>query len=337
MHKTVLGHIGGGAFALLMLGCGSDTTDSPDLAAFTPLRLRAEGVHMEKARLGQALYDETALSADGRVACASCHRIADGGDDDRPVSTGIGGQRGGINSPTVLNAFLNFVQFWDGRAADLAEQAAGPVVNPIEMGRENPPWTWDDVVARLASTNDPMGMPYSARFDAVYTDGITQNNVTDAIAEFERTLVTPNDRFDQYLRGDESALNDQEIRGLSLFVSHGCADADCHAGEGLGGTSFQQMGAAADYFALRGGPITEADAGRFNVTGNERDRHFFKVPLLRNIARTAPYFHDGSAASLSEAVTTMAKVQLGLDLPVDEVDAIVAFLRALDGELPSAR
>lgn len=311
-----------------LLGCSSDTEDvamNVDLAPFAPLPLTVD-VDVDKAELGRLLYHDPTLSADGSVACATCHVVAEGGDDGLPTSLGIGGQVGPINAPTVLNAGFNLAQFWDGRAADLAAQAAGPVTNPKEMGDQ----TWDAVVARLEGSDDPTGMPYRERFAAVFgAKGISEQTTTEAIAEFERTLITPNDRLDQFLRGNRDALNEVELTGMSAFVALGCAD--CHFGPALGGEGYTQMNAA--YF--EGREPTGADLGRFNVTKDPADRFVFKTPLLRNIARTAPYFHDGSVKTLEEAVEKMARFQLGVMLAQEDIDAIAAFLRTLDGELPN--
>lgn len=288
-------------------------------AAVTP----PADINREKMLLGRTLFHDTRLSGDNTVSCATCHSMSHGGAEPRVTSTGIRGQVGPINSPTVLNAVFNFVQFWDGRAADLLEQAAGPVTNPIEMGAE-----WPSLLERLRADRE-----YVQTFGAIYGEsGITQENVLDAIVEYERFLVTPS-RFDRWLGGDDAALTDEEQRGLRLFVETGCTT--CHRGRNVGGDSYQKMGLVNDYFARRGGRITEADLGRFNVTHEEEDRHKFKVPTLRNVALTAPYFHDGSERELAGAVRTMAYVQLGRELPDADVSAIVAFLRSLTGEIPA--
>lgn len=276
------------------------------------------GVDARIAALGDDLYHDPILSADGSVSCASCHGLAAGGDDDRPVSVGIRRQEGPINAPTVFNSAHNFVQFWDGRAASLEEQAAGPVENPLEMGAK-----WADVVARVGADER-----YRVRFDELFGGDVSVVTITKAIADFERTLTTPNSRFDKYLKGDMSALTDEEKRGAVLFAESGCMS--CHTGSYFGGESYQKL--AESYFAARGASITDADFGRFNVTGKDEDKHLFKVPMLRNVAVTAPYFHDGAAADLRTAVVGMGEHQLGLDLAADEVDAIVAFLKTLTGE-----
>lgn len=276
-----------------------------------------------KVTLGRRLFHDPRLSGDGTISCASCHSLDQGGADGRRTSTGIRGQIGPINSPTVLNARHNFVQFWDGRAADLAAQAAGPVANPAEMGN-----TWVQVVETLRA--DPS---YVEQFRAAYqATGITEANVRDAIATYEMSLVTPS-RFDRYLGGDRNALTAAEREGLTEFVNAGCTA--CHTGINVGGTMYQKMGLVQNYFQRRGTPLTDADNGRFNVTHAESDRHFFKVPTLRNVALTAPYFHDGAAATLDEAVRTMALVQLGRTLEPAQVQRIVTFLNALTGEIPA--
>lgn len=301
-------------------GSATVAADPRTSGLFVPLPQTVDA-DARKVALGRRLYHDTGLSGDGTLACASCHSIADGGDDGLVVSPGIGGAMGTINSPTVLNAGLNFVQFWDGRAANLEEQAAGPVTNPVEMGAE-----WPNVLAYLRSDQS-----YVAEFSAIYPDGITQAAVTNAIAEFESTLITPS-RYDAWLRGDDNALTAEEQAGFALFNEIGCQA--CHNGVNLGGASYQKMGSVRDYFAERGTPLTDADNGRFNVTQNESDRHFFKVPTLRNVALTAPYFHDGAAETLDEAVATMARVNLGRDLDATQVASIVTFLNALSGEIP---
>lgn len=276
----------------------------------------------QKVLLGRRLFHDTRLSGDNTLSCASCHSLDTGGAEHRRVSTGIRGQQGPINAPTVLNAALNFVQFWDGRAADLAAQAAGPVANPIEMGAQ-----WPEVVQRVRAD-----AAYLAAFaSAGFSDGVTQANITAAIAEYERSLRTPS-RFDRYLLGDDEAITSSERAGYETFKSVGCVT--CHTGAGIGGTSYQRLGAVRNYFADRGN-LTEADNGRFNVTRQENDRHMFKVPLLRNVELTAPYLHDGSQATLPDVVRTMGRYQLGIDLTADQVDNLVAWLKSLTGELPA--
>ena len=279
-------------------------------------------VNMDKVLLGRGLFHDTALSGDGTVACVTCHMLDHGGAEPRKTSTGIGGQVGPINSPSVLNAGYNFVQFWDGRAKDLQEQAAGPVENPIEMGAK-----WDKVVERLKKNQE-----YVASFAKLYADGVTKDNATDAIAEYEKSLITPS-RFDKFLLGDETAITDAEKKGYATFKDAGCTA--CHAGILAGGGMFQKMGLVNDYFKDRGTPVTKADLGRFNVTKDPADKHFFKVPTLRNVELSSPYLHDGSRATLEETVRVMGKYQLGRDLTDAQINSIVTFLKSLTGKLPA--
>lgn len=272
--------------------------------------------------LGRALFHDPLLSKDGTISCATCHVIADGGVDGTPTSQGIYDQWGPINSPTVLNSGYHFVQFWDGRAADLQEQAAGPVEDPLEMGDD-----WDNVVEKLKNNET-----YARIFADLYEDGVTADNATHAIAEFEKTLITPDAPFDLYLKGDKEALNEQERRGLQAFIDTGCIA--CHSGKILSSPNYQKMGAIHDYFADRGGEITDADLGRYTVTQDEADKHMFKVPTLRNVELTGPYMHDGKTETLEEAVRMMAWYQLGKELEQNEIDDITAFLKSLTGEIP---
>lgn len=269
--------------------------------------------------LGDRLFHDPVLSGDGSLSCATCHNLDAGGVDGLETSTGIRDQKGPINAPTVYNAAFSRRQFWDGRAADLEEQAGGPVTNPVEMGGN-----WPDIIAALKANPT-----YVEAFAKVYADGITQKGVQQAIAAFEKTLITTDSPYDAYLLGDENALDEQAKRGLALFEKLGCPK--CHAGPSLGGQSFEYMGLKQDYFAKRGHP-TEADLGRYNFSKREADRHKFKVPTLRNIAQTAPYFHDGSVSSLPEAVRVMAQVQLGVTLTDEQTNELVAFLNALTGK-----
>jgi len=278
----------------------------------TPIPLHMK-VNEAKAKLGRELFFDTMLSKDKTINCATCHNLQEGGDDNLPHSFGIYGQEGPISSPTVYNAVFNFRQFWDGRAADLQEQAAGPVENPKEMG-----FTFKELIPRLEHTH------YKAEFDAIYNDGITKANITDAIAEYEKTLITPNSPFDRYLRGDKDALTKEQKEGYELFKTKGCIS--CHQGVNVGGNMYNKFGIYED--------SNSSSLGRYNVTHKERDKYYFKVPSLRNIARTAPYFHDGRTYDLKVAVYTMAKYQLGRKITPKEVDDIVAFLKSLDGELP---
>ncbi len=272
-----------------------------------------------KVALGRKLYHDTRLSGDNTVSCASCHDLARGGTDQAAVSTGVGGAQGGINSPTVYNASLNIAQFWDGRAADLADQAAGPPVNPVEMAT-----SWPEIVQKL--TRDAV---FKAGFEASYPDGLSDASICDSIATFEKTLLTPNSDFDRFLAGDESALDDAAKKGHALFMDSGCAM--CHVGMAMGGRSFEKMGRTGDYFTECGNP-TDADHGRAAVTKNDADKHKFKVPTLRNVALTAPYFHDASAETLEQAARQMGRHQIGRSFSERELAEFVAFFDSLTGE-----
>jgi cytochrome c peroxidase len=274
---------------------------------------------VRKVALGKRLFHEPRLSRDGSISCASCHDLTHGGTDHLARSVGLANAHGGVSAPTVYNSGFNFRQFWNGRADSLETQVDGPLQSPAEMGA-----SWDDVVAKLRHDS-----AYAAAFHAIYPDSITRDHIRETIAEFERSLITPNSRFDRYLRGDESALSEAELAGYKKFKDYGCIS--CHQGVNIGANMFQRMGVMRDYFAERGN-VTEADFGRFNITKNEADKFFFKVPSLRNVAVTAPYFHDGSAQTLSEAVAVMAKYQLGRPLPPEDLADIVKFLRTLTGE-----
>lgn len=276
-------------------------------------------VDTQKAALGKSLFEDKRLSKDGTVACVSCHSYQTGGVDNLPVSTGIRGQQGVINAPTVFNAANNFVQFWDGRARNLEEQAGHVINNPKEFDS-----SFSLIIQKLSKDSVVV-----AEFKKLYPEGLSEPSIRSAIAEFERTLITPS-RFDQYLQGDANAINDQEKNGYKLFKSYGCIA--CHQGQNVGGNMFQVFGAMNNYFADRKTPPTNADNGRYNVTHKESDRHMFKVPSLRNVALTAPYFHDASAATLEQAINTMFKYQLGRTAPQQDKEDIAAFLKSLTGQ-----
>jgi cytochrome c peroxidase len=273
----------------------------------------------KKVALGNRLFHEPKLSADGSISCASCHDLARAGVDRQPRSRGIGGREGNINAPTVFNSGFNFRQFWDGRAEALEDQVDGPLQNPAEMGA-----SWPHAIAFLNAD-----AAYRKEFSELFRDGVSAANVRDAIATFERSLATPNSRFDRFLRGESAALSETERAGYRLFKQIGCTS--CHQGVNIGGNSYQRLGVMEDYFAVRGN-ITGADLGRYNITRREEDRYLFKVPSLRNVALTAPYLHDGSANSLRDVVAIMARYQLALKLDAADIDRIVAFLRTLTGE-----
>lgn len=272
----------------------------------------------EKVALGKMLFFEPRLSKSDTISCNSCHNLATGGVDNLPTSMGHLAQFGPRNSPTVLNAGLQFVQFWDGRAASLEEQAKGPILNPVEMAMPDQ----EMVLSRIRTIPE-----YVETFKKAFPaekDPITYDNIARAIAAFERTLLTPS-RFDDFLNGKGNALNNQEQKGLKLVVQKGCIV--CHNGVGAGGGMFQKFG-------IRGRYEYSDDLGRYNVTKKEADKYFFKVPMWRNVTRTAPYFNDGSIWDLGEAVRIMGRIQIGQKLTNDDVDAIVAFLHSLEGKMP---
>ncbi|MES2836662.1 MAG: cytochrome c peroxidase [Bacteroidota bacterium] len=278
-----------------------------------------------KAKLGQFLYFDTRLSKDGKNSCNSCHNLNTFGVDNLPFSPGDKGLLGGRNSPTTLNAALHASQFWDGRAKDVEEQAGGPILNPIEMNIPSEQFLIDrlktiDLYKKLFATAYPTEQ-----------DPFTYKNVQDAIGAFERALITPS-RYDEYLNGKKDALTLDEKKGLMSFTQVGCIN--CHNGEALGGgAGFQKFGMFANYWDYT--KSTKRDEGRFELTKNEADKYFFKVPSLRNIEKTHPYFHDGSVKSLDEAVKIMAKTQLNYKLNNEEVKNITAFLKALNGDIPA--
>lgn len=274
-----------------------------------------------KAVLGYELFHDPRLSVDNTVSCATCHELSTAGVDNHQYSHGVDDQLGGVNAPTVFNAVYNFVQFWDGRAADLAAQAAGPPLNPVEMASPS----FEHIIEKLEADK-----AFAKAFKEVYPDGITEANITDAIEQFERTLVTPGSRFDKWLLGDDSAITAEELEGYQLFKQYDCAT--CHVGHNLGGLSYELMGLRKHYFADRGLELTVEDNGRFKETQLERDRHRFKVPGLRNIEHTWPYYHDGTRETLEDAVRDMGTYQSGVELTESEVAKMVSFLKTLTGE-----
>jgi cytochrome c peroxidase len=277
-----------------------------------------------RSELGRKLFFDRRLSRDGTVGCGSCHDLfAAGGADELALSVGVGGKKGLVNSLTVLNALFNDAFFWDGRATSLEHQVGFPLTDPNEMGS-----TWVDALATIRADPD-----YVAAFAALYGDGITEENVRKAIASYERTLATPS-RFDAWLEGDGAAITAEERRGYEIFKSIGCVA--CHQGRNVGGNMFQRFGVMGDYFADRG-KVAPSDYGRYNVTKKDDDKFVFRVPSLRNVAKTAPYFHDGSAPTLPDAIRTMARYQLGRPLPDGDVALIAGFLATLTGTVPADR
>jgi cytochrome c peroxidase len=284
----------------------------------------------EKVELGRLLYFDPRFSGTGTVSCNSCHNLMLGGEDNRAFSMGVHGKTGGRSSPTVWNAAFASSQFWDGRASSLEEQAKGPVVNPVEMGMSD----LEQAMDRLRSIDG-----YQPYFERAFgaDNAMTVDNAARAVAAFERTMITPNSPYDRFVKGEKQALDTQQQRGMQAFADVGCVS--CHSGPAFNGPWTQghvltmQFPTFADNAYVKKYAFME-DQGRFDVTGKEADRHFFKIPTLRNIALTAPYFHNGSVATLDEAVRVMGKTQLNKDLADTQVADIAAFLNVLTGEFP---
>jgi len=283
-----------------------------------------------KVELGKMLFMDPRFSSTGTVACNSCHNVMEGGDDSRTTSMGVHGKTGGRNAPTVWNSAFHSVQFWDGRAALLEDQAKGPVANPVEMGMK-------DVETAMERVREIPG--YKAYFDKAFGENsMTVENAAKAVAAFERTLITPNSAYDKYVKGDKKAMTEQQVRGMDTFASSGCTS--CHSGAAFNGPQMK----LGEGFFTRFPTFTDSeyvakykladDKGREEVTGNKADTNMFRTQTLRNITDTAPYFHNGSVNELGEAVRVMAKTQLNKDLSDADVEDIVAFLGALTGEYP---
>jgi cytochrome c peroxidase len=330
---------------LFLAACGTATKESKKIedpiapwqaavwaqarSAFDPITQIKEKddnpVTKAKVELGKMLYHDTRLSKTGNNSCNSCHNLATFGVDNEVTSPGDAGKRGDRNSPTVLNAALANMQFWDGRARDVEEQAGMPILNPAEMAIPSKEF----LVNRLKGTEE-----YPALFAKAFPreqNPLTYANIEKAIGAFERTLLTPT-RFDDFLAKNPSYLSAEETEGLKVFLEAGCAT--CHGGVGVGGGQLQKFGVHYDYRAFTGSKHN--DIGRMAVTGQSSDKDVFKVPTLRNVAKTAPYFHDGSVAELDKAIAIMAKTQLNKDLTDEEVKKIAVFLHALTGEVPQS-
>jgi cytochrome c peroxidase len=317
MDKQPRWHMKIRVLLLCMAGIAPAMAMTPNNEPIQPI-LPAQITDPAKVELGKQLFFDPRLSRSGFISCNSCHNLSMGGSDNLQTSIGHNWQQGPINSPTVLNSSLNVAQFWDGRAADLKEQAAGPIANPGEMA-----FTHTLAVDTLRSIPQ-----YSDAFARVYgVEQITIDEVTDAIAEFEETLVTPFSRFDRWLLGDTQAMTEHELRGYQLFKDTGCVA--CHNGPAAGGNSFQKMGLVSAYETAN---PAEGVAG---LTGQDADRFKFKVPTLRNVELTYPYFHDGAYWTLEEAVDVMARLQLGRQLGDEDIASITAFLKTLTGQQPS--
>ncbi len=274
-------------------------------------------LNQDKVALGERLFHDNRFSPDGRMACASCHIFKKGGADDLPHSPKVDGKPTATNALTIFNSSLNFRLHWNGEFARFEDQIDRVLSVSLKT-------TWQDIIPKLRQ--DPN---YVREFSKIYRDGIQVSTIKDAVAAYERSLITPNSRFDKYLRGDQQAITEQEKHGYSLFKSYGCVA--CHQGINVGGNMFQKFGVMNDYFSDRGN-ITAADLGRLNITHQEEDRYRFRVASLRNVALTAPYFHDGTAQNLEEAIKVMARYQLGRPIPHQDIEYIIAFLNTLTGE-----
>ncbi|MBX2984496.1 MAG: cytochrome-c peroxidase [Bacteroidia bacterium] len=277
----------------------------------------------DKVLLGRVLFFDTRLSKKGNISCNSCHALDKFGVDNEPTSPGDDGIRGGRNSPTVLNAALQFMQFWDGRAKDVEEQAGGPILNPVEHNIPDSGF----LIKKLSKIQI-----YKDLFAKAFPNDktpITYTNLTKAIGAFERTLITPS-RVDKFIAGDATALTDEEKSGFKIFMDAGCNT--CHNGPAAGGMLLQKFGVYGDYWTET--KCAKVDSGRYDVTKNEADKYFFKVPSLRNIEKTFPYFHDGGVTDLNEAVRIMGKIQLGKDLTQEQITSIVSFLKAFTADIP---
>jgi cytochrome c peroxidase len=303
---------------------GPVVIDPTDLGFFKPLPDRFESemnpISDDKVKLGRMLFYENRFSINQDLSCNSCHDLAKYGVDNEATSFGHKKQRGSRNSPTVYNAAGHIAQFWDGRAQTIEDQAKGPILNPVEMAMPNAEY----VLKVLKSIPD-----YVKLFKQVFPndkEAVTYDNVAKAIGAFERQLVTPS-RWDKFLKGDQGAITEPEKAGFALFAKLGCPT--CHNGPGVGGAQFQKLGLVKPF-------PDQSDLGRYEVTKNEADKMFFRVASLRNVEKTAPYFHTGKVATLEEAVKLMAFHQLGRELKDDEILTIVTWLKTLTGELPTA-
>jgi cytochrome c peroxidase len=292
-------------------------------AAAEPIQPLPPSVPVDRARaeLGRALFFDRRLAKDDSISCASCHDFAQGGGFAAVRPKGVGGKEHALNSPSIFNVAFNFRQLWSGGQENVEGVVHAVVKSPAVFAS-----SWPEVLGKLQAD-----AALQARFRAAYPDGLTPDNAANAIGEYSRSLVTPNARFDQYLRGNANAITSDEKAGYELFKKYGCVA--CHQGVNVGGNMFQRFGVMGDYFAARGN-VKPADLGRFNATQREADRHVFKVPSLRNVALTAPYFHDGSAETLPQAVQVMFTYQLGRPASQQDVDLIVKFLGTLTGEQP---
>jgi cytochrome c peroxidase len=319
--RVLAGRSGIGACGVFLLAAlavaGIQSDKETEEEAVTPV-VSAENLDPKKIELGRRLFQDARVSGDNTLSCASCHHLDRGGDDHRPHSLGSDGQPLDFNAPTIFNATLNYRLNWRGNFRTIEEQNEAVLRDPRLMNT-----SWEQLLPKIGADRN-----YRSAFVAIYGTGPERSSVLDAFATFQRSLLTPNAPFDEYLRGAQDAITANQQRGYQLFKSYGCVA--CHQGRNLGGNLLQKFGIFADPFAGRA--TTEGDLGRYSVTHLESDRQVFRVPSLRNVAVTAPYFHDGRTGSLTEAVDTMARIQLGRELPQQDRDLIIAFLDTLTGE-----
>ncbi len=317
--------LGSKRWVLLTFCLLGSASAGPVVEPIQPLEI-GKGLNPEIVALGKRLFHDRRLSADSTVSCAHCHKLDLGGSDNMPVSVGIKGRLGMINAPTVYNLNTHVAYFWDGRAPTLESLIQAPLRNPAEMGTD-----WPEVLDKLRK-DESMVETFLRSFP---DKGMTSETISRALADFMRSLVTLDSPMDRWLKGDANALSEQQLRGYRLFKSYGCIA--CHQGQAVGGNMYATMGVMGDYFRDRARPESKADKGRFNVTGKQEDLHVFKVPSLRMVAWTSPYFHDASATTLEEAIVTMARYQLGREIPPADVEYIKHFLHALSGYHPLFR
>jgi cytochrome c peroxidase len=317
-YTRLLHAITGIVTSILMTGIVLAQSDEP--LSPLPIDLKFDE---KKVALGAKLFRDTRFAKDNSVSCLSCHSFQHGGADPRPLSIGSGGVQHVVNTPSVFNSGFNFRQQWAGGAVSLEALVDKVVKSPRVFNSD-----WKEIIGKL-SKDDQLVQDFSSS----YPEGLTAKTISDALAIYQRSLITPS-RFDKYLRGDTNAISPDEKRGYERFKAYGCVG--CHQGVNVGGNMYQKFGAMGDYFAARaaaGRPVTEADKGRYNVTKKDGDMFMFKVPSLRNVEKTAPYFHDASVKTLEEAVDVMFRFQLGRTAPPEDKALIIKFLQSLTGEI----
>ncbi|VAW61605.1 Cytochrome c551 peroxidase [hydrothermal vent metagenome] len=308
--------------AILLPACAFANSSAPLYLRYEPVQplLQPENLDPQKVTLGEKLFNETSLSRDNNMSCASCHILNENGADHKALAAGRNNTTLNANTLTVFNSSLNHRQFWDGRAATLEQQIDFVLTNNKEFASN-----WNQAINKLKKNKT-----YPKQFKKIYADGITADNIRNAIATFEKSLITTNSRFDQYLLGDVNAISAQEKNGYRLFKSYGCVA--CHQGSNVGGNMFMKFGVFGNFYAEKNQPSKPQNLGRYNISGNENDRYVFRVPSLRLAVLSAPYFHDGSVDTLQEAIKIMAKHQLGRAISEQHVNDIIAFLSTLPGD-----